>query len=49
MTPAIQRCRNEQRQAATLLLAGHHEQHGLRMAVTDWILEEILLEDTCSQ
>jgi hypothetical protein len=42
--PEIQRCREEQIQLASLLLAGHPQQHGLRMAVTDWFLEELLLE-----
>lgn len=36
-------CRAEQIRCATLLLAGHHEQAGLRLAVSDWVMEELLL------
>ena len=43
MTADLQRCRDEQKDAATLLLAGHPEQHGLRMGLADWMAEEILL------
>lgn len=45
MTAAIQRCRDEQIRCATLLLAGHPEQHGLRMGLNDWTMEEIMLEN----
>jgi len=43
MTADLQHCRDEQIRCATLLLAGHPEQHGLRMGLADWMLEEILL------
>ena len=44
MTADLQRCRDEQARCATLLLAGHAEQHGLRMGLTDWFMEELILE-----
>jgi hypothetical protein len=44
MNADIQRCREEQVNLSALLLAGDPQQHGLRMAVTDWFLEELLLE-----
>ena len=40
---AIERTRDEQIQAATLLLAGHQDVRGLRQAVTDWMMEEVLI------
>jgi hypothetical protein len=43
VSPEVAKCRDEQVRAATLLLAGHPEQHGLRMAVTDWFSEEVLI------
>jgi hypothetical protein len=45
VTADLQRCRDEQIRYATLLLAGHPEQHGLQMglAATDALLEELLL------
>jgi len=43
MTADLQRCRDEQVRFATLLLAGHPEQHGLRMGLADWMMEEVLL------
>jgi hypothetical protein len=48
--PAIEllRIREEQRRAATLLLAGHPDQAGLTLAIADWMAEELLLEgDRC--
>jgi len=32
----------EQRAAADLLLSGHQDQRGLRQAVEDWVMEEVL-------
>ena len=43
MSAELQRCRDEQIRCATLLLAGHPEQHGLRMGLADWMMEEVLL------
>jgi len=43
MTADLQRCRDEQVRCVTLLLAGHPEQHGLRMGLADWMMEEVLL------
>jgi hypothetical protein len=43
MTADLQRCRDEQIRCVTLLLAGHPEQHGLRMGLADWMMEEVLL------
>ena len=39
----IDRCIAEQASAAQQLLAGHPEQHGLKMAINDWTAEECLL------
>jgi hypothetical protein len=44
MSTPILRARDEQIQAATLLLAGHPEQRGLELCIAYWMLEEILLE-----
>ena len=43
MTADLQRCRDEQNRCATLLLAGHPEQCGLRMAIADQFAEELIL------
>lgn len=40
----IQRARDEQIRCATLLLAGHAEQRGLRLAISDWFAEEMEIE-----
>jgi hypothetical protein len=44
MTVEVLRLRDEQVRLATLLLAGHPEQHGLRMAIADSMSEELILE-----
>ena len=43
MTPDILRMRDEQIQAATLLLAGHPDERGLRQGITDAFAEEMIL------
>ena len=43
MTADLQRCYDEQLRCATLLLAGHPEQHGLKMGLADWVMEEVFL------
>lgn len=43
MSAALQKCHDEQQRCATHLLAGHPEQHGLRMAIADWVAEELVL------
>ncbi len=41
---SMERILTEQRNARDLLLAGHPDQEGLRMKLTDWVSEEIALE-----
>jgi len=43
VTADLQRCRDEQVRCATLILAGHSEQHGLKMGLADWMMEEVFL------
>lgn len=38
----LQQIRDEQLRALALLRAGHPEQRGLRLALNDWFLEEML-------
>lgn len=39
--PDLDRCHREQQSVVSLLLSGHPEQDGLRMALSDWIWEEL--------
>jgi hypothetical protein len=43
MTAELQRCRAAQTAHATLLLAGHPEQRGLRQALADQFAEDLIL------
>lgn len=43
MTADLERCHNEQRRCATLLLAGHPERDGLMLGLWDWHMEEVLI------
>jgi hypothetical protein len=43
MTAELQRCRAAQTAHATLLLAGHPEQRGLRQAIADEFAEDLIL------
>lgn len=42
-TAALQKCYDEQTRCGALLLAGHPEQHGLKMGLADWYLEEVFI------
>lgn len=43
MRAELQRCRDAQTAHATLLLAGHPEQRGLRQAIADEFAEDLIL------
>jgi hypothetical protein len=43
VTAELQRCRDEQIAHATLILAGHPEQRGLRQALADEFSEDLIL------
>ena len=43
VTAELQRCRDAQTAHATLLLAGHPEQRGLRQALADEFAEDLIL------
>lgn len=43
MSAELQRCRDAQVAYATLLLAGHPEQRGLRQALADEFAEDLIL------
>ena len=43
VTAELQRCRNAQVAHATLLLAGHTEERGLRQALADEFAEDLIL------
>lgn len=39
----LQRCRDEQKRCSAEILAGHPEQHGLRIGLADWFAEDLIL------
>jgi hypothetical protein len=44
MHPEIARARAEQVRLAALLQTGHPDRYGIRLAITDWFWEELLID-----
>jgi len=41
----IERARAEQTSLAELLRDGHPDKHGIELAISDWVWEELLLQE----